>query len=205
MYSVYKHTNKINGKIYIGITGRNPEMRWRNGEGYKPKSKKQNAYFYNAILKYGWDCFNHEVLFAGLTKEEAEKMEIDLIKKFKSNERDFGYNIESGGNSSGRLSDETKRKISESWGINKKERCKKISEGRKGIRFSEEHKKHLSEAKIGKPAKNRKPVTQYDLNMSFIKRWESLEDAQRELNVCKSNICRAIRYNRTAGGYKWTY
>ena len=41
--------------------------------------------------------------------------------------------------------------------------------------------------------------------MNFIKRWESLEDVQQELNICKANICRAIKYDRTAGGYKWTY
>jgi len=32
---VYIHTNKTNGKVYIGITGRNPLERWNNGKGYK--------------------------------------------------------------------------------------------------------------------------------------------------------------------------
>lgn len=34
-YTVYKHTNIINKKVYIGITKQNPIERWRNGEGYK--------------------------------------------------------------------------------------------------------------------------------------------------------------------------
>ncbi len=40
--------------------------------------------------------------------------------------------------------------------------------------------------------------------MNFIKRWESLE-AQRKLGVCKANICRAIKNDKTEGGFKWTY
>lgn len=205
MYTVYKHTNKVNNKIYIGITGRKVNERWREGEGYKPKNKNQNAYFYNAISKYGWDNFEHEILYSDLTKKQAEIKEMELISEYKSNERSFGYNIESGGKSTGRLSDETKKKISESWNYNKEERCKNISKGKKGVPFSEEHKQNLSKAKKGRKALNRKPVSQYDLNMNFIKRWESLEDVQQELNICKANICRAIKYDRTAGGYKWTY
>ena len=53
-YCVYVHTNKANGKKYIGITCRNPEVRWRNGAGYKRHPK-----FYAAIQKYGWDGFTH--------------------------------------------------------------------------------------------------------------------------------------------------
>lgn len=205
MYTVYKHTNKLNGKIYIGITSKKPNERWINGKGYKPKNKNQNGYFYKAILKYGWDNFTHEILYSDLTKEKAELIEIELISAYNSNIRKYGYNIDNGGNSTGKISDETKAKISESWQINKKERCEKISTAKKGIKFTVEHKKNLSEAKKGKKALNRKPVSQYDLNMNFLKRWESLEDVQCELKICKSNICRAIKYDRSAGGYKWTY
>lgn len=205
MYTVYKHTNKINNKVYIGITGIKPELRWRKGIGYRPKKQTHVAYFYNAILKYGWGSFYHEILYSKLTKKEAEQKEIDLINSYQSNVRVFGYNIDNGGNSIGKLSEETKKKISESWSINKEERSRRISEGKKGIKFTDEHRKNISKAKKGKKATNRRPVSQYDLKMNFIKHWESLEDAQNELGISKSNICRAIKYDRTAGGYKWTY
>lgn len=108
-YVVYKHTNKINNKCYIGITRQNPpQKRWKNGTSYK-----ENKHFYNAIKKYGWDNFEHEILFDNLRKENAEQKEIELIAYYKSNQQDFGYNIANGGNCTGTVSEETKKKISE--------------------------------------------------------------------------------------------
>lgn len=91
-YCVYMHVNKINGKIYIGITRQTVEQRWKtNGKGYKKQC------FYKAIKKYGWNNFNHIILFDKLTKEEAESKEKELISYYKSNNSEFGYNIENGG------------------------------------------------------------------------------------------------------------
>lgn len=91
-YSVYKHTSP-NGKVYIGITKRIPKHRWgKNGRGYR-----NNKYFYSAIIKYGWDSFTHEILYSGISKEEAQRMEIDLISKYNSANGDFGYNLSLGG------------------------------------------------------------------------------------------------------------
>ena len=205
MYTVYLHRNKINGKVYIGITGIEAQKRWANGRGYKTKGKNQSGYFYNAIKKYGWENFDHEILYSGLTKQQAEEKEIELIRQYQSCNREYGYNIESGGRGPSRMPDETRQKIKLAWMRNKEERCQKISIGKKGVCFSDEHKRHLSEALKGRPAHNLRPVSQYDLDMNFIKRWESLEAVQRELGICKANICRAIKYDRTAGGYKWTY
>lgn len=90
-YCVYKHTNKENGKSYIGITcKKNPMDRWQNGNGYKTQVK-----FYRAIEAYGWDKFTHEILHVKLTKEEASKKEIKLIKKFDTVNN--GYNVLKGG------------------------------------------------------------------------------------------------------------
>jgi len=113
LFTVYIHTNKINSKTYIGITSRTPRKRWgNNGNGYK-----NNKYFYSAIQKYDWNNFEHEVVLVNLTKEQAEMFEIEMIKYYKSNQREFGYNIASGGkhgNCGYIPTEESRRKISES-------------------------------------------------------------------------------------------
>ena len=65
-YTIYIHKNKINNKVYIGQTSQNPKKRWDNGRGYQSSPK-----FYNAILKYGWDNFEHIILYTNLTLEQA--------------------------------------------------------------------------------------------------------------------------------------
>ena len=80
-YLIYKHTNKINGKCYIGQTCQDPERWWgKNGNGYKNKHKK----FWHAIQKYGWDNFVHEILYVGLTAKEANRLEQQLIEEYDS-------------------------------------------------------------------------------------------------------------------------
>lgn len=91
MYTVYMHVNKITGKKYIGVTVRKPEVRWgKNGGGYV-----NNGKFHKAIKKYGWENFEHIVLFKGLTREKALQKEIELIKEHDSYR--IGYNQDLGG------------------------------------------------------------------------------------------------------------
>lgn len=93
LFCLYVHENKVNGKCYVGITSKcPPQKRWGvNGVGYK------GQYFYNAINKYGWDNFEHHVLFDNLTIDEASQKERDIIKELKANDREFGYNVADGG------------------------------------------------------------------------------------------------------------
>lgn len=130
-WCVYMHTNRVNGKKYIGITGNKPTYRWNNGEGYKLQ-----PLFYNAIKHYGWDAFSHDILYTGLSKEEAEHLEIAMIKKYNTQNKDVGYNLASGGyvNSGWNLSEEAKKKISKA--------CK-------GHSVSEEARKRISESQKG--------------------------------------------------------
>ena len=69
-YIVYKRTNKINNKVYIGKTLKTLDERWANGKGYRGSIK-----FYSAIEKYGPENFTHEILKDNLTKEEADYWE----------------------------------------------------------------------------------------------------------------------------------
>lgn len=92
LYCVYVHINMINDKKYVGITSKLPEKRWCNGNGYKT-----NVHFYNAILKYGWNNFQHIIVKSNIEVEEACKLEKELINKYKSNNPKFGYNICEGG------------------------------------------------------------------------------------------------------------
>lgn len=87
------HINKINNKKYVGITGNDPVKRWQNGKGYY-----KNRYFNFAIKKYGWDNFEHKILYENLTKEEAESKEIELIANYNLMDSQYGYNIQAGGN-----------------------------------------------------------------------------------------------------------
>lgn len=129
-YVVYKHTAP-NGKVYIGQTCKKPNERWSNGNGYK------HQMFYNAIQKYGWDNIRHEVLFDGLSKEEANIKEIELISYYDSTNPEKGYNLAFGGVSTTgvKCSEETKAKIS------KANKGRKLSEESRQ-RISDSHKGH---------------------------------------------------------------
>lgn len=106
MFLVYMHTTP-NGKRYIGITKSTAKSRWKNGKGY------ETQFFYKAIQKYGWENIKHEILFENLTKEEAEAKEVELIAFYKTNQKEYGYNVENGG-SHNTCSEETKIKMSKS-------------------------------------------------------------------------------------------
>ena len=92
MYVVYIHKFP-NNKVYVGITGnRYPKKRWSCGNGYKTQQL-----MWRAIQKYGWDNIEHEIVAKNLTHEDACRLEIKLIKQYKSNNSDYGYNVSSGG------------------------------------------------------------------------------------------------------------
>lgn len=92
-YCVYKHTSKIDGRAYVGITRVGAKNRWRNGGiGYK-----NQKYFWRYIEKYGWDSLEHEVLFDNLTEEEATTMERELIAKWDLTNKNKGFNLDLGG------------------------------------------------------------------------------------------------------------
>lgn len=153
IYIVYQHKNKINGKIYIGITMQEPAKRWgANGVNYK-----SSPHFYSAIQKYGWNAFEHNILFTELSKEEACQKEQELIQFYNSINPQYGYNSTTGGETF-KMSEEIRQKKSQAMignqnGLGKpcsKEKAEKISKAQKGKKLTEEHKQKLSNG-----AKNR--------------------------------------------------
>ena len=133
-YCVYLHTAP-SGKVYVGITcKKNPRDRWNNGRAYY-----QNKHFTNAINLYGWENFSHEILFSGLTKEEACAKERELIAQYRSNHPEHGYNNSVGGENPAEgavVSDETRRKH---------------SLARKGKKMPPEYGRAISRSKKGRP------------------------------------------------------
>lgn len=162
-WCVYKHTNKVNGKIYVGISNVLPESRWRNGGGYRT-----NGYFCNSIKKYGWDGFIHEIVLEKLTREEAESEERRLIAEHQSNKFAHGYNRTSGGERNKELSDETRALLSvrlsgegnPNYGKPRSELTRKrigdAQRGEKGNMFGKRHRpetlRKMSEARSGENA-----------------------------------------------------
>ncbi len=139
MYCVYKHTSP-SGKVYIGITKRTPNARWKNGLGYE-----NNRYFTNAIRKYGWENFKHEILYDSLSLEDACYYEKYFIEVCKATDSAHGYNIRSGG-IDGNISQSTRKKMSEKmieFYKNHPERIEMIRQRVLGYRHTEETKEKM--------------------------------------------------------------
>lgn len=219
MYTVYQHKNKINGKVYIGITMQVPEKRWgTNGNNYKT-----SPYFYSAIQKYGWDNFEHNILFENLSCEEACQKEQELIQYYNSMNREFGYNSTSGGDVF-IMNEETKQKISQSMMGNTNglghpcsdEKKRQISESQKGRTFTKEHKQKLSTAakqrhvpcsedkkkKLSQNYPNKRKVYCEELDIIY----ESVQECGRQLGIPATNITKLCNgRGKTLKGYHLRY
>lgn len=210
-YTVYMHVFP-NGKMYVGITSQDVSRRWRDGKGYEGKL------VYDAILKYGWNNIKHEILYDGLTKEQAEEKEKQLIKQYDTTIHANGYNIELGGDSTGKVGAESKRKNSEAhkgmmagakhWHYGqhwRDEVKKKISEAHKGMKYSDETRLKKSAIFSGKgnPMYGTKMSAEHKkkLQAAFVKAvsksvvcvetgnvYDSAAQAQRETGICSSTI-----------------
>lgn len=218
-YCVYRHITP-SGKMYIGITRLSLQARWRYGNGYK-----NNPYFFHAIEKYGWNNIKHEVLLEGLTEEQAELAERLFIGYWDSTNRNKGYNIEGGGNLNKEVSDETRKKMSESKQGDKhpwrgrrhtEESKRKMSKSHTGKVFSDEHRAKLSKVKSGKgnplygkrftdDEKTAMMMAQpYKREVQLINartlevvgEYSSIREAERQTGVVRRNIQRCCKNHR---------
>lgn len=213
-----------------------------------------------AINKYGWDSFEHVVWADCLTKEQACKYEQILISLFNTQDRQYGYNISNGGDDGGKgrvvsditksrlsashkgkesplknksLTEEHKQKLKESFrnSPNRGEEWrKKVSDGKRGKKLSEEACRHISEGQKGRivSTETRRKISEANKERVIDEEWaRKLGDATRkEMVVCVEtgiiyecaysvelklgikNVRRACDPNsgrHTAGGYHWRY
>lgn len=201
-YFVYKHLNRINNKCYIGITcSSKPELRWKNGLGYK------SQVFYRAIEKYGWDNFDHIILHKNLTKEQAICQERFWVKLYKS--ENISYNITDGGEGSrGIIMPESTKealKKANTGRICSEETKKKISNSEKGKICSEKNKqlyrnlytgRKLSEEtkeKIKQNNKNSKITVLVNLQTGEEIEFSSGRQASLWLGLCEDAVVKAIK------------
>lgn len=191
-YKVYVHVNKYNGKKYFGITCRDVRARWRrDGSGYK-----DSGHFWKAICKYSWDGFHHWILFSGLDKETACKIEQQLIAEHKTTDGRFGYNLTSGGEHY-TPSNEVREKMRMAKVGRKlsKETCEKLSKAKKGVPKTEEHRRKISEAQS-------KPVECVETKRIY----SGLNVAAKSVGVSPSCISDAIHgKQKTASGFHWRF
>lgn len=203
-FCVYIHTSP-SGKVYVGITCQEVNNRWKEGKRYLEKYKNGkfiHPAFANAILKYKWENFKHDVRFENLTEKDAKLIEIDLIYYYKKLGK--SYNISDGGDGFlGKvLSEEHKEKLRDAnLGKKHKEESKILMslhmKGRepwnKGKSWSEEHIKKVS-----------KHVLQYDLEGNFIREWDTAKEAMEQMKAPKvREVCSGAR--KQSGGYIWKW
>lgn len=166
---IYKATNKLNRKIYIGQTSKSLEERKLT---HKNRAKFGSTYhFHNAIRKYGFDAFEWVILENDIkNKNKLDELEIKYIKKFNSIKN--GYNISTGGGGGDTLTNNPNRKeilkkmsekqkgrkmkkaVKEKWYkkmyIDNPDRFKGVNNPMYGKKLSDERKKQISEQQKGR-------------------------------------------------------
>ena len=182
-WTVYIHTNKINKKMYVGITRQDPpEKRYgSNGIDYVGCLK-----FYSAIQKYGWDNFNHDIFARHLTKEEACNMEKLLIAKLDT--INHGYNMEPGGVDQGPRSPEAIQKLRDARlrQIITPEQYEKGAAKRRGLKRPAETVKKVRDAMV-------KTVGVPYICIETGEYFECAADAAKKYNTYSSNVLTSAR------------
>lgn len=160
-FFIYKITNLINGKIYIGKT-KDVKVRWNSHKtAAKRKNKDNYSYIHRAINKYGAENFSIEVIAEYDLEADALEAEVHFIKTYNSMDRTIGYNRTEGG------------------------------DGASGLKFTDEQKQNLSNAKKGKTigpdnafyGKHHSKDTIDRLSMLAKQRIRENKDKYNELNI----------------------
>lgn len=201
-YEVYKITNKITNKIYIGITNQGSGARYRH-HWYEARIGEP-APIHKSMAKYGEDNFTLEVIDFAENAEELKEKEKYYIKFFNSRDRKIGYNLTDGGDGTfGRKhSEETKEKLRQK-ALGRKasdEAKKRMSETHK-LNYSDEHRKAVAESN----ARRTKKVLMFDKDLNIIKEFNSLKEAAAETKIHSTTIRKSIRGNKISYDYVFRF
>jgi len=182
---VYKITNMKNNKVYVG-SAVNIKNRFKTHKRLLKDNKHFNNHLQSSYLKYGKDQFNYEIIEITSIEEMLVK-EIYWIKSFNANDPKYGYNkrINVSSNLGIKLSDETKRKLSESH---------------LGHKRSQETNIKIIESQY-------KKICQFDKKNNFIQTFNSLQDAAKSLNCNYTTSITACLKKKipSALGFIWCY
>lgn len=178
MYKVYIYTFP-NGKVYIGMTKNT--LAERRDMGYQHNKELQKT-----IREFGWQNFKHEIIKDGLTKSQAEELEIETIEKYKATDPEKVLNISKGGTATFEGLSHTEEY---------KERMRRLNTGKK---FSKEH---LQNIKIAREKTSTK-VTGTDADGNKTE-YKSLHDAAEKVGGFATNISRAIKSGKNYKGFSW--
>lgn len=208
---IYKITNLINNKVYIGQTiEKNPNRRIKRH--YKHNNRGKDL-VYLAVLKYGKENLKSEVIYTVFELNHLNESEINFIKYYNSLIPN-GYNIKLGGKNGGKLLDKTKNII----GKKVKEYYKNNSHPFKDKKFAKEHIEALSKVRKGFDSEARKKARQKAHESIRIKVkainiktgeeiiFNSLAEAANVLNLQACNISRVLNKYQNRKQHKgWTF
>ncbi len=222
---IYKITNEINGKVYIGQTTRNLEQRWKDHK-CEAKDCKRGRAIHRAIHKYGVENFTIEQIDNAETQEELNEKERYWIEYYESN-TSKGYNLTDGGDFF-KMNESVKKKMSEirkgQWAGEKnpkygvpmpqeiKDKLITVNKLRTGEKNHFYGKKHTEETKLKmrKPRPSitgsKNPNSKRVLCIETGEIFESGSLAAKAMNVYYGSVRKCCQGNRkTAGGYHWRY
>lgn len=191
---IYKITNRINGKVYIGQTKQSLQKRWNNHCG----KNSHCSILHLAITKYGAENFTVEQIDVACNKDELDKKEIYWIAHFDSIAPN-GYNISSGGNGNRghKPTAETLAKRSAS--------LKGIHVGDANPAKRDDVRKKMSEAakrRTGKLSSRGKEVVCLELGQTF----PTAKEAGKRIGCSYKNISAVCNGKRnTCGGFHWKW
>lgn len=206
-YDVYKITNKVNNKVYIGITSKGISARWKE----HIYSAEHGCPFklHNAIRKYGKENFSIELIDFCNSWEELTEKEQYYISEYKSLQDEYGYNMTEGGDGTfGRChTEETKEKIRQKAIGREVTEATRLKLSEAGKIITEAREAYRNSGNIG--SSRRKPVLQYTKDGNFVSEYCGVNEASRLTGIHVATLSNALKGRNVIGSkvnpYIWVY